>query len=102
MNRRLKATKFTQQIKDEQIGLLLEEIEKDIENFKIIISEKDKEPNDLKNILKAAKNGYQQVTKENKQLKQYITTIKQQQQQQQQEQRPQQQQQQQAYFSRPK
>ena len=58
MNRRLKATKFTQQIKDEQIGLLLEEIEKDIENFKIIISEKDKEPYDLKNILKAAKNGY--------------------------------------------
>ena len=102
MNRRLKATKFTQQIKDKQIGLLLEEIEKDIENFKIIISEKDKEPYDLKNILKAAKNGYQQVTKENKQLKQYITTIKQQQQQQQQEQRPQQQQQQQAYFSRPK
>ena len=102
MNRRLKATKFTQQIKDEQISLLLEEIEKDIENFKIIISEKDKEPYDLKNILKAAKNGYQQVTKENKQLKQYITTIKQQQQQQQQEQRPQQQQQQQAYFSRPK
>ena len=102
MNRRLKATKFTQQIKDEQIGLLLEEIEKDIENFKIIISEKDKEPYDLKNILKAAKNGYQQVTKENKQLKQYITTIKQQQQQQQQQQRPQQQQQQQAYFSRPK
>ena len=50
MNRRLKATKFTQQIKDEQIGLLLEEIEKDIENFKIIISEKDKEPYNLKNI----------------------------------------------------
>ena len=38
MNRRLKATKSTQQIKDEQIGLVLEEIEKDIENFKIIIS----------------------------------------------------------------
>ena len=46
---------------------------------------------DLKDILKAAKNSYQEVTKENKQLKQHITTIKQQQQQQYK-------QQQQAYF----
>ena len=52
----------------------------------------------MKNILKAAKNSYQEVTKENKQLKQYITTIKQQQQQQ----YKQQQQKQQAYFSKPK
>ena len=55
---------------------MLEEIEKYIENFKIIIFEKDKQLYDLKNILKAAKNSYQQVTKENKQLKQHITTMK--------------------------
>ena len=56
---------------------MLEEIEKDIENFKIIISEKDDQLCNLKKILKAAQNSYQQVTKENKHLKQYITTIKQ-------------------------
>ena len=55
---------------------MLEEIEKYIENFKIIIFEKDKQLYNLKNILKAAKNSYQQVTKENKQLKQRITTMK--------------------------
>ena len=70
---------------------MLEEIEKDIANFKIIISEKDKQLYDLKIILKNAKNTYQQVTEENKQLKQYIMVIKQQQEQQQQ----------QRYFSRP-
>ena len=46
----------------------------------------------LKNILNAAKNSYQELTKGNKQLKQYITTIKQQQYKHQQ----------QAYFSKPK
>ena len=91
MNRKLRPTKSAQQIKDEQIkdeqiGLMLEEIQKDIENFKIIISEKDKQLYDLKNILKSAKNSYQQVTKENKQLEQYIKTIKQQEQQRQQQQ----------------
>ena len=86
MSRKLRPTKSAQQIKDEQIVLLLEEIKKDIENFKIIISEKDKQLYELKNILKAAKNNYQHLTKENKQLKQYITTIKQQQQQQQRQQ----------------
>ena len=50
---------------------------------------------DLTNIVKAAKNSYQELTKENKQIKQYIPTIKQQQQ-------YKKQQQQQAYFSKPK
>ena len=40
---------------------MLEEIEIDIENFKIIISEKDKQLYDLKNVLKVAKNRYQEV-----------------------------------------
>ena len=50
---------------------------------------------DLKNILKSAKSSYQELTKENKQLKQYITNIKQQQYQQQQYQ-------QQKIYTRPK
>ena len=36
MNRKLRPTKSEQQIKDEQIGLMLGEIKKDIENLKII------------------------------------------------------------------
>ena len=74
---------------------MLEEIEQDIEQCKKIIETKNKQLFDLKNILKAAKNSYQEVTKESKQLKQYITNIKQQQQQQRQ-------QQQQQICSRPK
>ena len=42
---------------------MLEETEKDIENFMITISEKDRLLYNLKNM--AAKNSYQQVTKEN-------------------------------------
>ena len=43
--------------------------------------EKDRQLYDLKNILKAAKSSYNQVTEENKQLKQYKTAAKQKQQQ---------------------
>ena len=76
MNRKLRPTKSAQPIKDEQIGLMPEEIEKDIENFKIIISEKDKQLHDIKNVLNAANNSYRQVTEENKQLKHCITNVK--------------------------
>ena len=34
MNRKLRPTKSAQQIKDEQIGLMLEETEQDIEYYK--------------------------------------------------------------------
>ena len=91
----MKTDKICAKIKDKQIGLMLEKIQKDIGNFKIIMSEKDEQLHDLKIILKAVTISYQQVRKENIQLKQYITTIKHQQQQCQQ-------QQQQVYFSRPK
>ena len=91
MNRNLRPTKSAQQIKDEEIGPMLEEIKKDIENFKIMISEKDKQLQDLKNILQAAKTSYRKVTEENKQLKQHITIIKQKQHQRQQQEQQQQQ-----------
>ena len=38
MNRKLRPAKSAQQIKDEQIGLMLEEMEQDIENLKKISS----------------------------------------------------------------
>ena len=56
MNRKLRPTKSSQQIKDEQIGLMLKEIKQDIEQYiKKIIETKNKILFDLKNILKAAK-----------------------------------------------
>ena len=64
---------------------MLEEIKQDIEQYKNRIETKNKQLFDLKNILKEVKTSYQEVTKENKQLKQYITNIKQRKYQQQQQ-----------------
>ena len=55
MNRKLRPTKSAQQIKDEQIGLMLEKIEQDIEQFKKIIDSKNKQLVDLKNTLNQQK-----------------------------------------------
>ena len=65
MNRKLKPTKSTTQARDKQVALILEEFEKDIENFKIAIQNKDKHLADLEKILKAAKYEYKKLTKEN-------------------------------------
>ena len=86
MNRKLKPTKSAQQIKEEQISFLLEDIEKDIAKYKKIIEPKNRQLTKVKQRLQGAKNSYQDLEKENKQLKQYIMNIKQQQQQQQQQQ----------------
>ena len=72
MNRKLTPIKSAQQIKDEQIVLMLGEIENNIEKFKIALNEKDKQLVDLGKLLKTAKNKYQKVVKENKQLRKYI------------------------------
>ena len=85
MIRKLKPTKSAQQIKEEQISFLLEDIEKDIAKYKKIIETKNRQLAKVKERLQGAKNSYQDLEKENKQLKQYITNIKQQQQQQQQQ-----------------
>ena len=76
MNRKLRPSKSAQQLKDEQINFMLEDIKKDTENFKLVISEKEKQLRDLKNILLAAKASYRKVTEENQQLKQLIVLIK--------------------------
>ena len=63
-----------QQIKGEQVALMLGEIENDIEKFKIALSDKDKQLFDLGKLLKTVKNEYQKVVKEKKQLREYIIT----------------------------
>ena len=58
-----------QQIKDKQIALMLGETENDTEKLKIALNDKSKQLIDLEKLLKAAKNEYQRVVKENKQLR---------------------------------
>ena len=79
MNRKLRLTKSLYQINEEQISFLLEDIEKNIEEYKKIIEAKDRQLLETKKNLQAAERSYQKLTKGNKQLKEYIALIKQQQ-----------------------
>ena len=71
MNRKVRPTKSAQQIRDKQITLMLGEIENDIEKFKIALSNKDKQLVGLGKLLKATKNEYQKLVKENNQLREF-------------------------------
>ena len=86
MNRKLRPTKSLYQLKDEQMNFLLEDIEKNLEEYKKIGETKDKQLAEVKKILQGAWNSYETLTKENKQLKEYIVKIKKQYKQQQQQQ----------------
>ena len=77
MNRRLRPTRSTQQIKEEQINFLLEDVEKNFEEYKKAIESRDKQLSDIKKILQGAKKSYDSVVKENNELKKYIENIKQ-------------------------
>ena len=55
MNRRLRPTKSTQQIKEEQINFLLEEVEKNGNEYKIAIELKDRQLNDIKKLIQGPK-----------------------------------------------
>ena len=72
MNRKLKPTKSVIQARDEQVAAKLEDLEKDLENFKKAIQNKDKQLVDLETILKAGKSEYQKVAKENQYFKDYV------------------------------
>ena len=99
MNRKLGPTKSPQQIKEEQVNLLLEDIKKNLQEYKTAIELRDKQIADTKRILKGAKVSYNNLLKENKQLKGYISGIIQNYQKQQEEQETLQDTQ---YFRRPK
>ena len=77
MNRKLRPTKSPQQIKEEQVYFLLQDIEKNLEEYKTPIELRDKQLADTKRILKGAKVSYDSLLKENKQWKEYILGIKQ-------------------------
>lgn len=63
---KLKPTKSIIHARDELVAVILEEHEKDIENFKIAIQNTDKQLVNLGKILKAPKGEYEKITKENK------------------------------------
>ena len=77
MNRRLRPTRSTQQIKEEQSNFLLEDIEKNLEEYKKAIESRDKQLSDIEKILQGTKKSYDDVVKENIELKKYIENIKQ-------------------------
>ena len=72
MNRRLRPTKSTQQIMEEQINFLLEDVEKNLEEYKKAIEIKDKQLSEIK---QWRQKSYNSVVQENKKLKQCIENI---------------------------
>ena len=55
MNRNLRPTRSTQQIKEEQINFLLEDVENTSEEYKKAIEIKDRQLSDIKKYFKAPK-----------------------------------------------
>ena len=77
MNKRPRPLKSSYQVKEEQVNFLLEDIERNLEEYKKAIEIRDKQLADAKNIVKNEKTSYDYLVRENKQLKEYIANIKQ-------------------------
>ena len=75
MNRRTKS-KTSQKIKGDQINILLEEVEKNLDEYKKALELRDKQLSDAKKVLLSAKKSYDKTVAENKELRAYIDTIK--------------------------
>ena len=75
MSRRNRPTKTNEQIRNEQqVALVLGELEKDRENFRLTIEKKDEQLQKLSRILKANKTEYQKIYKENTELRNHTKT----------------------------
>ena len=66
-----------QRIKDEQINYLLGDLEKKLEEYRTVIETKEKQLAEAKRILVAAKQSFDKVSQENRDLKAYIENLKQ-------------------------
>ena len=77
MSKRGRENKTSQQIKEEQITFLLEDKEKNLDEYKRAPELKEKQLSDAKKILTSAKKSYDKTVAENKELKIYIENIKQ-------------------------
>ena len=76
MNKRPRPLKSSYQIKEEQVNFLLEDIERNLEEYEKAIEIRDKQLSDAKKILKHAKPSYDSIVRKNKQLKEYNANIK--------------------------
>ena len=77
MNKRPRPLKSSYQIKKEQVNFLLEDIGRNLKEYKKSIEIRDKQLADAKEILKNAKTSYDSIVRENKQLKEYFASIRQ-------------------------
>ena len=77
MSKIRKLNRTSQQIKEEQNNFLLEDVEKNLEEYKKALELRDKQLSDTKKILISARNSYDKTIAENKELKTYIQNIKQ-------------------------
>ena len=77
MNRKLRPTRLTQQVREEQISFLLKDVEKNWEKYKRVTKLKDKQLSDNKKILQGPKENYDSVVNKNTELKKYIENFKQ-------------------------
>ena len=76
MNKRPRPLKSSYQIKEEQVNFLLEDIERNLQEYEKAIEIRDKQLSDAKKILKNAKTSYGSIVRKNKQLKEYNANIK--------------------------
>ena len=68
---------MAQQIKEEQINFSLEDVEKNLDEYKSALELKEKQLSDCKKLLLSAKKSCDKTVAENKKLKTYIANIKQ-------------------------
>ena len=73
----LKDFRSRQRIKDDQINYLLGDLEKNLEEYKFALEAKEKQLSDARKTLLSAKQSYDNVVKENTDLKAYIEKLKQ-------------------------
>ena len=73
----LKNLRSRQQIKDDQKNYLLGDLEKNLEEYKFALDSKENQLSDARKILLSAKKSYDNVVKENTDLKAYIQKLKQ-------------------------
>ena len=76
MSKRNRQTKTNEQIKNEQIALVLADLENDIQNFKFTIQKKDEQLLKFSKLIKVTKTKYQKLHKKNTELKKYIVNKK--------------------------
>ena len=76
MSRRNRQTKANEQIKNEQIALVLVQLENHIQNFKITIQKKDEQLQKFSKLINATKIESRKLHKENAELKKYIVNKK--------------------------